>query len=172
MSIQLLQSPLLKNIQNSYEGLTSRDRFALQILVIALLLLVCYMAIWKPAQHFKISAQSDMVYFKNLVGWIKANQELVRQAALTKSATPSSINNSQALVSVVSAKAKQHHLSLKRFEPSGDKKIRVWLEKSSFNNTVLWLQDLEKNYKITVTQIGVDRDKSGGLVNIRLTLES
>ncbi len=168
----LSQNTFVNNLQNSYGNLSSRDRIALQVLVVALLLVLCYLAIWKPAQHFKESARTDMNYFQNLVSWIKENQQQVKLAAQTKGQQAGTIKNSQALVSAVSSKAKEHGLSLKRFEPSGDDKIRVWLEKSSFNNTVLWLQDMEKTYSIHVSQIGVERDQSGGLVNIRLTLKS
>lgn len=167
-----MSQSLFKPVINAYENLSARDRFAVQILSVVVLLFLIYLAIWKPAKAFRESAKSDMDYYHHLVEWIKSNQSQIRLSASNGEQSTSRIQNSQELVTAVSNKAKQYKLSLKRFEPSGDHKIRVWLENSSFNDTVLWLQDLKKNYGIHVSQIGIERNDTPGLVDITLTLKS
>jgi len=172
MVLNLQQSLLIKNIHLYYKSLTPRDRTALQLMIAALFLFLLYVVVWRPAYHFRQAENENRIYYQHLVGWIKANEQQARLAGRVNQGQASLLRGSQALVSAVSDKARQHHLFLKRFEPSGNNKIRVWLEKTSFNDTVLWLQDLKKSYRITVSQISVDRDPEDGLVNIRLTLKS
>jgi general secretion pathway protein M len=167
-----LSQSAFKPIINAYENLSSKDRFAVRVLSFVLLIFLIYVAIWKPAKAFRESAQSDMDYYQHLVEWIKTNQSQIRLSATNTGQSNSQIQNSQQLVSAVSNMAKQYKLSLKRLEPSGDHKIRIWLEKSSFNDTILWLQNLNKNYGIHVSQIAIERNDTPGLVDITLTLNS
>ena len=77
--------------------------------------------------------------------------------------------DSGSVISVVTGSGRKSGVEIKRFEPSGNNKLRVWLENVPFNNLVNWLDSLEKamifQYRNRNRQSG-----STGLVNGRLTL--
>jgi general secretion pathway protein M len=80
--------------------------------------------------------------------------------------------SSQQLVSSVSNLAKKHGVMLKRFEPSGDKKIKVWVDNASFDKMITWLTALKTSLNIEVEQISVEKDDVEGQVSSRLTLST
>src|SRR5690606_5857245 len=145
-------------------GLGDRDRDALKYLSVAVALILLYLLIWLPTQNFLKSARQDAERQSELVGWIKQNEQTARElAARSNTAAPTGLEG-QSLLSVVGSSARNFSIELRRFEPEGDNKMRVWLEKVPFIQVLLWLDDLQKRYGIQVEQISVDRDETPGIV--------
>ncbi len=165
-------TPTYVSAQRQYDALPSRDQKALLALSIALVLAILYFLVWSPAHSFAKQEEANLESAKELLSWVKANEKVARTLVSDNSAGSSKILDSQSLVSTVSANAQKHKIKLKRFEPSGERKVRVWLEKVPFDNVIVWLRDLNTTYNIDVSQISIDRDEKGGLVNVRITLKS
>ena len=93
-------------------------------------------------------------------------------ASLSKSSSSSEGLNSQQLVSSVTNLAKRAGIVLKRFEPSGEREIKVWVDDTSFDKMMTWLNTMKKALNVRVEQISIEKSELPGLVNSRLTLSS
>ena len=166
------KSPAFVSAQRQYDALPSRDQKALLALSVALGLAILFFLVWSPAHTFAKQEKANLESAQELLSWVKANEMLARTLVSDESKGSSKIQDSQSLVSTVSSNAQKHKIKLKRFEPSGERKVRVWIEKAPFDNIIVWLKDLNTAYDISVSQISIDRDEKGGLVNVRITLKS
>ncbi|MGV6850914.1 MAG: type II secretion system protein GspM [bacterium] len=60
---------------------------------------------------------------------------------------------------------------IRKVEPAGEKQVRIWFEKIQFNALVHWIERLQKDYGLVVTQIQVDQDQLPGMVKAQVTLK-
>jgi len=169
----LKQNSIILDLQKQYEMLPVRDRSILKVAGIILILCIIYFAMWVPASDYMENAQQDLAQNTKLLLLVKQNKALL--SALSRTSGPSGgakILTSQQLVSSVTNLAKKNGVMLKRFEPSGDKKIKVWVDNVSFDKMVTWLATLKKSLNIVVEQISVEKDDAAGQVSSRLTLST
>lgn len=166
----LVQSPLYRKASHWYYGLSGRDQNALKLLTIAVALTLLYLLVWLPSERYVERAERDLERQSAQVAWMKQNEAVARQLASRSTPSAAAGLQGQSLLSVVSNAARQHSIELRRFEPEGDSRIRVWLEKVSFNQMLLWLDVLNKDYGIQTEQVAIDRDANPGIVTARLTL--
>src|SRR5690606_12773378 len=136
---KLLQSPLYRKASNWYYGLPGRDQNALKLLIIAVVLVLLYLLVWLPSERYAERAERDGARQSAQLAWMKQNEPVARQLADRASPTADAGLQGQPLFPVVRNAAKQHSIELRGFEPEGDSRIRVWLEKVSFNQMLLWL---------------------------------
>ena len=168
---KIKSSPSVVSALRQFGSMTKRDQQALIALVIALVLAILYFLVWSPAHEFSKKQQANLKSSQELLNWVQSNEGVARSLASNSGEASSKILDSQSLVSTVSSNAQKHKIKLKRFEPSGDRKVRVWVEKVPFNTIIVWLRDLNTTYNIEVSQVSIDKDDKGGLVNVRLTLK-
>ncbi|MFT7185907.1 MAG: general secretion pathway protein M [Pseudohongiellaceae bacterium] len=169
----LKQNAIILDLQKQYEMLPVRDRNILKIFGTILLLCLIYFAMWVPANDYMDNAQRDLEQNTKLLQLVKQNKALL--TAMNRGSGPSvgtKTLSSQQLVSSVSNLAKKHGVMLKRFEPSGDKKIKVWVDNASFDKMITWLTALKTSLNIEVEQISVEKDDVEGQVSSRLTLST
>ena len=68
--------------------------------------------------------------------------------------------------------AQRQGVALKRFEPSGERELKVWVDDAAFDKVVAWLMELKTRLGVEVEQISLERQEKPGLVSARLTLSS
>ena len=59
---------------------------------------------------------------------------------------------------------------LKRIQPDGDDRIRLWIEQASFGALIKWLDTMQRQYGVRVDAATVDRQQATGVVNAKLVL--
>lgn len=163
--------PLIKNAREKWEDLDSREQLSLKVLSIVLACFIAYFAVWQPAKNYMSSEYASLEQSQELLQLIRNNRQKLASVGQRSNNQPAAMN-SQQLVSTVTNLAKKNALSLKRFEPSGDNKVKVWLEDAPFDKMVEWLAQLEKNLKVRVEQISVEKEDAPGMISARLTLSS
>jgi len=161
---------LINTLNTKWETLETREQNSLKILSVAVSIFVLYFAIWSPAQSFMETEQQLLEERKGLLSLVKSSQKQLARSNSTGSTARTM--NSQQLVSTVTNMARGQKLQLKRFEPSGENKVKVWVEDVSFDVLVTWLGKLEKSVNVTVEQISVEKQDKPGVVSARLTLSS
>lgn len=167
----LKQHPTIMNALKQYEMMPSRDRAALKILGVVLVLVLLYFVLWQPAYSYKKEAETFLQQQKDLLALVVENKTDL--ASLNSNSRSGSVSlNSQQLVSSVTNLAKQTGVVLKRFEPSGEKEIKIWVEDVPFDKVMTWLTTMKRTLNIKVDQISVDRSEASGLISARLTLSS
>ncbi len=62
-------------------------------------------------------------------------------------------------------------INVKRIEPESEDKLRVWLEKVSFDKTMRWLHQIDTRYGVRIVNASIDADRAEGLVTAKLVLQ-
>lgn len=159
---------------NMLGNLNPRERNALVIGGIILGVLLIYTVLWAPFSNKVEKLEHTVQEQRALQLWINTASAEAQRLRATKS-THSTAQNiaGQSLLSVVDQAAKQDRLgsALKRIEPEGATKVRVWLEQAPFDDVVLWMGNLQNTYGVRVTNVSIDRQGTSALVNARITVE-
>jgi general secretion pathway protein M len=169
MSKLVKSVPALQVALRHYDSLSSREKKYVQFMAGALVLACLYFFIWQPSNHYMTSSREGMHTAAETLSFVQQN---IGQASIAAQLTQNSQGalDPQSMVSTISTAGKKYNVELKRFEPSGESKLRVWLEDVPFNSVVQWLQDLDKSHSLKVSEISIDRDEKPGLVNARLLI--
>lgn len=153
------------------ESLEPRELNLLIAGTIAVAVLILYQFVWVPLQTDTENLKRKVSHQQELVSWMKkAEKTITSRNTQVEQTRITGLNRS--LLSVVDKSTRNFKLVkvVKRIEPDGDNKVRVWLEKADFDNMTRWLITLIKSYAVSVDSINVDQGKSSGVINARLVL--
>ncbi len=166
VSQQVQASSVYQSANAWFKALDSRDQMLVKALSTLIVLALIFVWTLQPSQAAVKSAEAR--FNKEL----KFHQKMKENAYLFAG---SRANNAGAfegsILSLVNNTAKAKNIVLKRFEPEGDKGLRVWLDQVNFNSVIDWLELLEVQKGITIEQISIDK-VSPGLVNLRAVLKA
>ena len=102
----------------------------------------------------------------------------MRQAArevkrLSGGAGTSPSSDGRSLLTLVDQTARGAGLAtaLKRVAPQGEDKLSVQLDGVEFDKLIPWLGSLERDHRIAIVNLSVDRTTAAGLVNARIILQ-
>ena len=112
-----------------WRGLPARDRLALLWLGAFLLLVVLYLALWRPAERHLQSARQYFTEQRALHAYIQQQAPNVRQA---DAAAPQAQIDPAALQGMVTASAAQAGLSVERLDSEGEGAVQVALQPAPF----------------------------------------
>ncbi|MFZ5699250.1 MAG: type II secretion system protein GspM [Pseudomonadota bacterium] len=158
----------LPPLRARWYSLPIRDRRAIAILTIFFVLMSIWLLIVAPVLDYADKARKDIAAAQADFDWMQTNAMRARQAA-TRGAV-SHLAAGQSLLSAVSSSAKEAGLNLQRFDPEGERRVRVTLENAVFTDVMSWLVELENRYGLVVEDFNADGRPQPGIVNIRLTL--
>ena len=152
-----------------WQALPSQERLLLTLLAILLGALLIVFAAMVPAQRYADRASEYHRSQVELLTWVEANAAQVTSLPMVGEGYQNKISE-DSLLTLASNGAKKYQITFKRFEPNGDKELRIWLEKISFNQLLLWLGDLKQKQGVRVVQANLDRRDVPGTVNARVVL--
>ncbi|MBF0270747.1 MAG: type II secretion system protein M [Magnetococcales bacterium] len=112
------------------------------------------------------------------LAWMKnAAQEVTRLKAAGVTAQPSAAGGSgagggESLLALADRTARERGLggALRRVEPEGSGRVRLWFEKVTFEGLMGWLSELESRHGARAENITLDREESPGQVSSRVVL--
>lgn len=151
--------------------LKPRERQLLSVGGGVLLLTIVYLAMLEPLFNSTGRLEQQVREQEKLLLWMK---EAVAEAKqLQRSGVKSANMGGQSLLSLVDRTARQGQLgdAVKRVEPDGNQRVRVWLERASFDDILRWVEGLQNNYAIELETVVVDKEEIQGRVNARLTFQ-
>ncbi len=140
--------------------------------IVAVIILVWLLA-WEPlaseasALKTSISAQQDdLAWMREAAGEVIA---LRSQGGATVAGL-----QGRSLLAVVDQSARQAGLgsALKRVEPEGSAKVRVRFESVSFDQLILWLNQINTQFGVSAEQVSIEPENESGRVTVRLTLHA
>lgn len=163
-------SQVLANLQQSWRDATApwrqrwlllapRDQRVLLLLAVVILAVVLFYGVWQPSHRAALKMQQQFEQNRLLVS------ELARQGP--RAAGP--VTSGASLLSVVSESAAAAGLSFSRTEPEGDAQLRLWVERTDFNQLAAWLAALSAQ-GVRVQEVQVDKQADGQGVSGRLVL--
>lgn len=158
-------APHLKDASQKFNALPEKDQRALIVLSVFAAVVIFVFAIFIPAQEFHDRALRDMGNEQELYQWLKSKESQVKSQP--KQTKTSSTN--QSLLTIVTASSKDNGLNLKRVQPEGSKRIRLWLEDAPFNRILMSFDQLQNQYGLSIEEISIDR-KAAGQADARATI--
>ncbi|MCG5496511.1 type II secretion system protein GspM [Ectothiorhodospira variabilis] len=150
-----------------------RDRRMLVVGGLFLCVALPYWLVWLPLSDRVNSMEQDVARLQADLAWMEQAAGQIRSARGQTQAAPADMGG-QSLLGIIDATAQSGPLAgtLRRVQPEGGNTVRVWMENTPFDDMLLWLDELRRQYGIQVSSLVVDRQSAGGRVNVRLVLES
>ena len=164
MVSQIMASDQGQRVIEWYEHLGARDRIAFRALAGFLIAALIYMLMLQPMLNYGAAAQRDLQEERELLVWLQAHESLVSPNGADGT------QRDQPVTTIVNDAAREHNITVRRYEPVDDDSVRVALEGASFNDVVKWLYKLENSHGIHATDLTIEREAQAGRVNVRLTL--
>lgn len=154
--------------QRRYNSLSDSERLIANAVTLVVALALIFLLVIAPAQRSVNAAEAKLVGQQGLLQWMQENEGLAREASRGGSRSPRS---NQPLQTIVTATAPRLGVAIKRLEPESGNRLRIWVEKVPFDNTMTWLNQLEERHGVTVNNISVDSEREPGLVTAKMVLQ-
>ena len=159
LTMMMQNNPHMQRVKLWYELLAPKDRRAIQIMTVALVVFITYLMVWEPFNGWADSRKQDYVHQQEIHDWFLKNK--ARALELQKSQKAGA--GQRELSSVVSATARQAGLILSRVQPDR-KGMSVWVEDTAYQKLLKWLVLLDTKYEVQVQQIRIDKLKEEGRI--------
>ncbi|MCH9692554.1 MAG: type II secretion system protein M [Gammaproteobacteria bacterium] len=154
--------------QKKWQNLPANDRRALSVLGLFAAGVFIIFGLFQPAKHFFERAQSGALASRELVEWI--NNQKPQLQRLQSAVAKTNPQTEGTLLQRATTVAKSRKIEIKRFEPEGDTRIRLWIDEVRYQDLQLWLDDLLQQ-KVVIRSLNIDALGDAGMVSSRLTLE-
>jgi general secretion pathway protein M len=156
-----------------FESLDTRERLFVSGGAVVVLVALFYAFIWVPLDDGQASTAAEIELWERSLAELRPLKGL--QPASGSSPRPQSGGQQQTPVVIVdqSLRARGLDRSLKRSQPTTSNGIRVEFENVAFDELVLWLGDLSRQYAMEVSSgsMSVSGQAEPGRINATLTLE-
>ncbi|MBY6189306.1 type II secretion system protein GspM [Microbulbifer agarilyticus] len=153
--------------RQKWTALPSSDQRALAILGLFLGVIIIVFGLFKPAQSYFEGARAEVEASRELVAWIEKQRPQLERVQRN---TGGQSQAQGTLLQRVTAAAKNHKVTIKRFEPEGDGRIRLWVDEARYQDLQPWLNTLLQQ-RFVIRSISVDALAEEGMISARLTLE-
>lgn len=153
-----------------WNGLQPRQRVLLLLAAGVILAAAIFVGIWEPLAESRLAERQRIAAQQAQLDWLEAIAPLA--AELRQRSDQNQDLGSRSLLGLADETARAAGLAgaLNRIEPAGEDRVRVWLDGAEFLATMRWLEQLASRYPVSVPQLDVERGRSSGLVNVRVTL--
>lgn len=161
----------LAQLQQRYAALEPRERRIVLIGGAVLLVVVYFLAVWEPLSSARAAAADRIASERSLAMRLaRAEAELGQRPDQSRAAPDA--GRTRSLLAVVDQTGKAAGLGngIRRVQPDGDDRVRVWLEDVPFDNTIRWLDRLQRREGLTVETADISADSKPGTVEARLGL--
>ena len=155
-----------------FDSLESREKILIVFASIFVIITSTYMLILAPTMKERDTLNKSIKDWENSIIEISHLKQLDAKSQLT-------INNQnkseQSLVVIIDISLREYNLyqSLQRSLPNGNDNIRVELQEASFNDLILWIEELDSMYNLKVVSANFSKSSNEeyDFVNTSLTLE-
>ncbi len=147
-----------------YEQLGERDRLAVRYLGWFSAAVVAYLMAVSPLLAMLDAASRRLEEERSLLTWLQSHDQGSAAAGASAGST------GEPVAGVVNSTAEKAGLAIRRYEPSGENGVRLWMEGASFNSLVKWLFLLEGTHGIQASEFTIEREAEPGKVSVRITL--
>lgn len=162
---------MIANLQQWFDGLQSRERLLVMLGGAVLVLLILYLMIWDPMFTRYHTLKKTVAEQQETLAWMQKAAGQIKALQGTASTGSAQGLGGRSLLSVVDQSARSGGLgsSIKRIEPDGKKGVKVWLEGAGFDQMIVWLGNLTRQYQIETSMVTIE-PQGDGRVNARIAL--
>ena len=143
-----------------WQSLEPRERVVLSLGATFVVIVLFYSQFWQPLQKSLDFMEQSVRSMRVNAVWVEQRSQEFKRGGATSSNTPKRGAN-QSLMSVVEQTASQARVrdSIQQIVPDqATGEVRVVLEGVQFNQWVLWIDNLYKNYGVDITQLNAEKD--------------
>lgn len=160
---------MIEKIKHYLDQLNERERRAVIIAAIALVLFIPYELVWAPFKHNMNTLEDRVAKQQKDLAWM---QEHVAEVQELTHAASSNGGSSQPVYGLIESTARQRFGGDIRVQQEGKGGVRVMIKNIAFDDVVLWLDDLYYKQHVNVKEFTVDRQTDAGRVNATILIES
>lgn len=169
---------MINIIKAQWQQLDKRERLILGCGALIVFVILFYALIWQP-WHRAISEMQGRIEGRRAdLVWMQQQSEMVKNGDIVHSTRIIQAAN-QSLLSVIeqTARANQVSNSIQQMAPSTDApvgmdQVNVVLEEADFNQWVTWVDNLYRDYAVSIKQLTVENDTGQpNVVELRVTFE-
>ncbi len=156
-----------------FTALESREQIFVSTAAVVIALAIFWLAVWEPLDSGQKAAAERVDTWKQSLAALRPMKNQVQQSA---SGRPAVTGQDQSLVVIVDNSLRQRGLyeSVQRSQPTpSGTGIRVEFESAAFDDLILWLGDLSRQYGMHIESgsFSVASSESPGRVNSSVTLQ-
>ena len=136
-----------------------------------LLLVTLWLLVWEPVSHKRGQFSARVEQQQQILLQLR---QLASEAGRIGVIPAGNLDRGdQSLLSLTDRTVRAAGLAgaLRRIEPDGDNRVRLWLQQAQFDPMMSWLQSLARDYGVHVYAANVDLGERAGLVVADITLE-
>ena len=154
-------------------GLEQRERHLVISGAVLLGLMLVYVVVWEPLTNKVSSLRVSTIEQDSALQWMRQTAQEVKKLRGSGGNRAKSTGG-QSLLSVIDRTAKSGRLgtALKRVQPDGEKRVRVWMEAASFDDVMSWFVLLDTRYGVSIESSVFEMKQDSGRVDARLVFEA
>jgi len=160
---------MIEKIKQLLDQLNERERRAVIIAAIALGLFIPYEAAWVPFKNSMHTLESRIEKQEKDLAWM---QQHVSEAQELARASRGQSAGAKPVYGQVESSARKRFGGDIRVQQEGKGSVRVVIKNTSFDEVMLWLDDLYYQQHVDIKEFTVDRQKDIGRVNANILIES
>lgn len=155
-----------------FESLQERERLFVAAAGAALVLAVFYVGVWMPLDRGQESAARGVQTWQSALADLRAMRGSLPAGGTARGA-PAGLNQSLVVIVDNTLRSRNLYSSLQRSSPTPGNGIRLEFESVAFDDLVLWLGDLARDYGLQVQSgsFSATARDAAGRVNATLILE-
>ena len=156
-----------------FASLEQRERHLVIGGAVLLGLMLMYVVVWEPLTNNVNNLRVSTTEQASTLRWMRQAAQEVKKLRGSGGNRAKSTSG-QSLLSMVDSTAKSGRLgaALKRVQPDGEKRVRVWMEAASFDDVMRWLVLLDTRYGVSVENSVFEMKQEFGRVDARLVFEA
>lgn len=160
----------MKEVIKQYlDQLNERERRAVIIAAIALLIFIPYQFIWVPFSDSVLALEKRVERQQKDLLWMREQVSVAHE--LTRAASGGN-QSAQPVYGLIESSARQKFGNGIRVSQEGKGGVRVTIKNISFDELMLWLDNLYYRQHVNVKEFMVDRQPASGRVNANILIES
>ncbi len=149
-----------------YQSLVDREKILLLVGSSLSLLLLLWLLLWQPLLSSNHQLQQSIEQKQQQLSWMQQTSTQILE--LRKTALPGAGGSIQQRLTRTASKLR---IVLTRMQNSNDQKLKVWIDKSEFNQLLKLIDELSKQ-GVAVDQLHIQPLPESGFSKARLTLVS
>lgn len=144
-----------------WEARVPRERLLLSVLFVVLGVWLLVAGVWQPLHSSRVRLSDQIARHERALAVVQS-LPMVTTAVTTQDSLP--------LANVVTETAAAFQLTIRRLEPEGSR-VRLVLDEVPFDAVILWIEAVERDHGLRVTELQLTRRPAPGVVNSVLALE-
>ena len=160
---------IINELKDKYNTLEASERKMLTFGSVFVVFFFVYALLYKPMVNAIDRLEKSNATQQELLVWMK--QSVASLSGKTSGRNAIDKRRGRALNVVINTTASSARLNISRSQPRDNKQYQIWLDQVVFNDLLRWLDVLQKDYGIFVSNINLSTTDEKGKVRVNLTFQ-